>query len=70
MRLARQLNRDQAAVAHVPECTDHRGEVDLPVAELEMLVNTCLNTGSSCLGVTDANFKSRTGASVEAPAVP
>ncbi len=37
---------------------------------LEMLVNTCLNTGSSCLGVTDANFKSRTGASVEAPAVP
>ena len=37
---------------------------------LETLVNACLNTGSSCLGVTDSTFKSRTGASIEAPTVP
>ncbi|MGH2539182.1 MAG: DUF1996 domain-containing protein [Actinomycetota bacterium] len=37
---------------------------------LEMLVNSCLNTGSSCLGMTDSNFKSRAGASIGAPTVP
>lgn len=28
---------------------------------LEILVNTCLNAGKSCAGMTDANFRSKTG---------
>jgi hypothetical protein len=31
---------------------------------LEILVNSCLNAGKSCTGMTDANFRSKTGLSI------